>query len=67
MLIQTSQATLKLHKDRLKDILTHLEETFPPQPIHPKMTSEEIMYNAGQASVVKYFKTLTETEEELCV
>jgi len=26
------------------------------------MSSEEIMYNAGQASVVEYFKTLTEEE-----
>jgi len=58
--MQTSLSTLKLHKDRLLDLLNHLEETFPPQSIHPKMTSEEIMYNAGQASVVKYFKTLTE-------
>ena len=58
MQIQTSQATLKLHRDRLKDILNHLEETFPPKPIHPKMSSEEIMYHAGQASVVEYFKTI---------
>ena len=62
MQIQTSQATLKLHRDRLLDILNHLEETFPPQNIHPKMSSEEIMYHAGQASVVEYFKTLTEEE-----
>ena len=62
MQIQTSLHTLKLHKDRLKDLLIHLEETFPPQSIHPKMTSEEIMYHAGQASVVKYFKTLTEED-----
>jgi len=44
------------------DILVHLQETFPPQNIHPKMSSEEIMYNAGQASVVEYFKSLTEEE-----
>ena len=62
MQIQTSLATLKLHKDRLKDLLAHLEETFPPKSIHPKMSSEEIMYHAGQASVVEYFKTLTEED-----
>ena len=62
MQIQTSLATLKLHRDRLQDILTHLEETFPPISIHPKMTSEEIMYHAGQASVVEYYKTLSEEE-----
>ena len=62
MQIHTSQATLKLHRDRLQDILNHLQETFPPKPIHPKMSSEEIMYHAGQASVVEYFKTLSEEE-----
>ena len=62
MRIQTSQATLKLHRDRLKDILNHLEETFPPKPIHPKMSSEEIMYHAGQASVVEYLQTIIEEE-----
>ena len=62
MQIQTSLATLKLHRDRLLDILNHLEETFPPQKIHPKMSPEEIMYHAGQASVVEYFRTLTEEE-----
>ena len=61
MQIQTSPHTLetfKLHADRLLDILSHLETTFPPQKIHPKMSTEEIMYHAGQASVVEYFKTL---------
>ena len=58
MQIQTSHHTLKLHSDRLTDILAHLQETFPPQNIHPKMSSEEIMYHAGQASVVEYFKTI---------
>ena len=62
MQIQTSLATLKLHKDRLKDLHAHLLETFPPQKIHPKMSPEEIMYHAGQASVVENFKTLTEEE-----
>ena len=62
MQIQTSQATLKLHRDRLLDILNHLEDTFPPKTIHPKMSSEEIMYHAGQASVVDYFKILIEEE-----
>ena len=62
MQIQTSLHTLKLHKDRLKDILVHLEETFPRSTIHPKMSSEEIMYHAGQTSVVEYFRTLTEDD-----
>ena len=62
MQIQTSQATLKLHRDRLQDILNHLEDTFPPKTIHPKMSSEEIMYHAGQANVVEYLQTLIEEE-----
>ena len=62
MQIQTSQATHKLHRDRLQDILNHLQEPFPPQNIHPKMSSEEIMYHAGQANVVEYLQTLIEEE-----
>ena len=60
--VVTLAAKLKLHRDRLQDILNHLQETFPPKPIHPKMSSEEIMYHAGQANVVEYLQTLIEEE-----
>ena len=54
--------TLKLHSERLDRLIDQLEDNFGNLTIHPKMSSEEIMYHAGQASVVEYFKTLTEEE-----
>ena len=49
--------TLKLGNERLTDLVAELEDAFQPVPIHPKMSVAEIMYRAGQASVVDYFKS----------
>ena len=62
MQIQTSLATLKLHNERLVKFTDELEENFGDLTIHPKMSSEEIMYKAGQKSVVDYIKTKMEEE-----
>tara|TARA_R100001594_G_scaffold77606_1_gene112183 strand:+ start:240 stop:422 length:183 start_codon:yes stop_codon:yes gene_type:complete len=52
--------TLKLHNERLTDFINELEDTFKWTPIHPKMSSEEVMYRAGQASVLDYIKSKME-------
>jgi hypothetical protein len=54
--------TLKLTNDAIKVILDELETTFPEQYVHPKMSTEEIMYNAGQASVIRYVKSKLDEE-----
>ena len=54
--------TLKLHKERVDDLLKKVEDNFKWQPVHPKEPIESIMYRAGQASVVEYIKQLI-TEE----
>ena len=62
MQIQTSLATLKLHNERLDLLIDELESNFGDLTIHPKMTSEEIMYKAGQKSVVDYIKSKLDDE-----
>lgn len=37
-------------------ILAQLDETFPPVTPNPEMTIEQIMYRAGQRSVIEYIK-----------
>jgi hypothetical protein len=54
--------TLKLHNERVDDLLKKVEDNFKWQPVHPKEPIESIMYRAGQASVVEYIKQLI-TEE----
>ena len=54
--------TLKLHNQRLDELVTRLETNFSWQPIHPKEPIESIMYRAGQASVIDYLKTIMEEE-----
>ena len=54
--------TLKLHNERVDDLLKQVEDNFKWQPVHPKEPIESIMYRAGQASVVEYIKQLI-TEE----
>ena len=54
--------TLKLHNERVDDLLKKVEDNFKCQPVHPKEPIESIMYRAGQASVVEYIKQLI-TEE----
>ena len=54
--------TLKLHNERVDDLLKKVEDNFKWQPVHPKEPIESIMYRAGQASVVDYIKQLNEEE-----
>ena len=54
--------TLKLHNERVDDLLKKVEDNLKWQPVHPKEPIESIMYRAGQASVVEYIKQLI-TEE----
>ena len=55
--------TLKLHNERVDELLKKEEDNFKWQPVHPNDSMESIMYRAGQASVVEYIKQLI-TEEE---
>ena len=59
---QSSLNTLKLHNERVDELLKQVEDHFKWQPVHPKESIESIMYRAGQASVVEYIKQLI-TEE----
>ena len=54
--------TLKLHNERLDQLVTRLEENFSWKPIHPKEDINTIMYRAGQASVIDYIKSIMEEE-----
>ena len=55
--------TLKLHNERVEDLLKKVEDNFKWNPVHPKESIESIMYRAGQASVVAYIKNLIEEDE----
>ena len=50
--------TLKLHNERVEELLKKVEDNFQWQPVHPKEELASIMYRAGQASVVEYIKQL---------
>ena len=54
--------TLKLHNERVDELLQKVEDHFKWRPVHPKEPIESIMYRAGQASVVEYIKRLSEEE-----
>ena len=54
--------TLKLHNQRLEELVNRLEDNFSWKPVHPKEPIESIMYRAGQASVVEYIRNLLEEE-----
>ena len=54
--------TLKLHNERVDDLLKKVEDNFKWQPVHPKESIESIMSRAGQASVVEYIKQLNEED-----
>ena len=54
--------TLKLHNERLEELIDKLEENFGWKPIHPKEDIQSIMYRAGQASVIDYIKSIEEDE-----
>ena len=60
---QISLNTLKLHNERVDELLKQVEDHFKWQPVHPKESIESIMYRAGQASVVEYIKNII-TEDE---
>jgi uncharacterized protein (DUF2132 family) len=62
MQTQISLSTLRLHNDRLDQLVDKLEENFGWKPIHPKEDIQTIMYRAGQASVIEYIKSIMEDE-----
>jgi|TARA_E500000331_G_scaffold237800_1_gene228145 uncharacterized protein (DUF2132 family) len=54
--------TLKLHNERLKDLIQKLDDNFGWEPVHPKESIESIMYRSGQASVIDYIKSIEDEE-----
>ena len=54
--------TLKLHNQRLDELVKRLEDNFSARPITPKDSMELIMYRAGQSSVIEYIKSIMEDE-----
>ena len=62
MQIQTSHHTLKFHRQSLEQLANDLEDNFGSLVVHPKMSSEEIMFKAGQQSVVEYVKRKLEED-----
>ena len=60
---QISLNTLKLHNERVDDLLKEVEDHFQWSPVPPKESIESIMYRAGQASVVEYLKRKIKEEE----
>ena len=58
-----SLSTLKVHNERVDDLLKKVEDNFKWSPVHPKEPIESIMYRAGQASVIAYIKQLLDEEE----
>ena len=60
---QISLNTLKLHNERVNELLEKVEDNFKWRPVHPKESIESIMYRAGQASVIAYINQLLEEEE----
>jgi len=57
-----SLSTLKLHNQRLDELISRLDSNFGWKPVHPKEPVESIMYRAGQASVIEYIKSIMEDE-----
>ena len=55
--------TLKLHNERVDELLKKVEDNFKWRPVHPKEQIESIMYRAGPASVIEYIKNLLDEEE----
>jgi len=51
-----SLSTLKLHNERLNKMLADMQSYFGAPPPKPGDTIEEIMYKAGQQSVLDYFQ-----------
>jgi hypothetical protein len=57
-----SLSTLKLHNERVDELLKRVEDNFKWRPVHPKEPIESIMYRAGQASVIEYINRIMEEE-----
>ena len=55
--------TLKLHNEKLDDLVNELDQNFGWKPVHPKEDIQSIMYRAGQASVVEYLQSKQKEEE----
>ena len=62
ILMSISLNTLKLHNDRLEELIQKLDDNFGWKPVHPTEKIESIMYRAGQASVIDYIKSIEEDE-----
>ena len=62
MQTQISLNTLRLHNNRLDELISKLDSNFGWKPVHPKEPIESIMYRAGQASVIDYIKNIMEEE-----
>ena len=61
--MSTSPPTLNLLETvglQQKTILNQLDSIFPPVNPTPEMTTEQIMYKAGQRSVVEWIKNQSE-------
>ena len=56
MQTQISLNTLKLHNERLNDLVKELEDNFTYTTPNPSDSIETIMYRAGQATVVEWIK-----------
>ena len=54
--------TLKLHNDRLEELIKKLDDNFGWKPVHPTEDINTIMYRAGQASVIDFIKSIEEDE-----
>ena len=54
--------TLKLHNEKLDDLVNELDQNFGWKPVHPKEDIQSIMYRAGQASVIEYIQSIMEDE-----
>ena len=59
---QISLSTLKLHNERLNELVGELEEYFNFQTPSPKDDLSTIMYKAGQASVLDFIKQRLEED-----
>ena len=62
MQTQISLNTLRLHNNRLDELISKLDSNFGWKPVHPKEPIESIMYRAGQASVIEYIQSIMEEE-----
>ena len=58
-----SLSTLKLHNERLDELISKLDSDFGWKPVHPKEPIESIMYRAGQASVIEHIRRIMEEED----